>query len=158
MTEPTDPYDDVPRDGELPAPELRERPGGRRLIDGELRGTFLPLREHFREQQQAVKAECHCCTLTSPVIDYRLRYPDERSWALDHYISIEQAREMGREAEIKYSLSVENFRSSHLVCNRRRGSWAAPSPGGLAEGRAIAIIDGEPYEYNIDVGITSERW
>jgi hypothetical protein len=115
-------WDDTP-EGEGLRPRQPKR---RRLIDGPLRGAFLPLRDHFRDQQRAVNAPCHCCTLGDSTINYGLEYPDNGSWVLDHFpVSIERARELGREAE--YSLSVANFRSAHLICNRRRG-WGGSDP------------------------------
>jgi hypothetical protein len=71
----SDLYEDTP-EGEPKAPKPR-----RRLIDGELRGAYLPIRDHRRQQAAANREQCHCCTLDSPVINYTLRYPDDRSWA-----------------------------------------------------------------------------
>ena len=94
-----------------------------RAIDsGQDRNTFRVLREHYKRQCMAARAECWLC---GNVIDYHTA-SGPRSFQLDHAIPVAYAPEL--------AMDPNNFRAAHALCNQRR-----------ATGDAVPIT-GEPSE------------
>jgi hypothetical protein len=103
-------------------------PRKRSVIDtGPARHTFRVLRENFRSECQAARAECWLC---GHDIDYSIR-SGPRAWECDHMTPVSVAPEL--------ALEPSNFAASHSLCNRRRQAAAA-------EGVAVQSLIGEPSE------------
>ena len=89
--------------------------------------SYRQARLEFREEAEERGDDCWICTRP---IDYELPVGHPDCWSLDHYYSWERYPEL--------RVDPDNFRSSHLDCNRRRG-----------EGR---------HDASDDLGVLSRRW
>lgn len=69
-------------------------------------------RTRYRKECEQTQAHCWLC---GDPIDYTLKYPDDRSWSLDHKIVVSDPDHGQR-----YARDPGNFRPSHLECNRER--------------------------------------
>jgi hypothetical protein len=72
----------------------------------------------YRNARAEFRAECEhhlkVCFLCQKPIDYRLKYPHPDSWSLEHVKTVQEAPEL--------FMDRNNWESSHLDCNRRRGT------------------------------------
>lgn len=75
--------------------------------DGEYRAARAAYRVHAEQLQLP-------CWLDGEPIDYTLSSDHPDSWSLDHAIPISKAPHLSKDPN--------NFRSSHLTCNKRRGN------------------------------------
>lgn len=72
---------------------------------------FRLICKHHRNEDGTVGARCW---LEGDPIDYRLQYPHPLSFSTDHAIPVQDRPDL--------MLDSNNFRPSHLDCNRRRGT------------------------------------
>ncbi|MGB3301792.1 MAG: HNH endonuclease [Gordonia sp. (in: high G+C Gram-positive bacteria)] len=75
---------------------------------------YQQAKARYRRDCAAVSAPCWLCT---EPIDYTLKYPDDRSWSLDHKTPVSDDQ-LGQQR----ALDPGNFRPSHLDCNQERGN------------------------------------
>lgn len=92
---------------------------------GRRSARFRSLRADFLRKCKANNVPCWLC---SKPIDYTLPYKHPEAFNLDHAIPLSVRPELADDHN--------NFRSSHAVCNSRRGA-------------------DEPF---LDIGVPSEQW
>jgi hypothetical protein len=112
----TDVFDDTP-EGAPPFPRTQaslQSEAMRKLLTS---NEYRALRKQFRfdeEHRWVGKRQGAPCWLCGGDIDYRLSYPHPYSWSLDHALTVKERPDL--------ALDRNNFRSSHLDCNRQRGT------------------------------------
>jgi 5-methylcytosine-specific restriction endonuclease McrA len=123
-------YDDTPET----EPKYHSPPNPRTAALRQLRDSdeFRRVREQYLRHAKNVHnrdgTKGEKCWLCGQPIDYSLKYPHPQSWSLDHAIPVKDNPAL--------TLNSSNFRSSHITCNRRRGS----------------------DDPDIDLGVPSEIW
>ena len=90
---------------------------GMSVGDGLTSRRYRKLRKAFRAECEALNKPCWLC---QQAIDYRIEWPDEEAWELDHLYP--------RSTHPELAEDPANFRPSHRLCNLRRGN-KMPQPG-----------------------------
>jgi 5-methylcytosine-specific restriction endonuclease McrA len=123
-------FDDTPET----APKIKSTLPSKKAIKRKMRSSleYQNAREQYLTRARAHRNPDgslgeHCWLCGNP-IDYRLKFPHPKSWSLDHLIPLDD--------NPRLLLDSRNFRSSHLDCNRHRGSNEPP----------------------LDLGVPSEIW
>lgn len=73
----------------------------------------------WRELRKWVKRTQRVCHLCGEPMDLAIKWPDPRSFSVDHVVPISQAPEL--------ALSRANVRAAHLGCNSSKGSGGSKS-------------------------------
>lgn len=71
----------------------------------------MKMRKQFRDQCEAAQAKCWLCGME---IDYRVEWPDDEAFELDHAYPVSTHPE--------HAEDWANFRASHKACNNKRGN------------------------------------